>query len=1107
MSEADGASPFSEETSGAPRVEEPSTEPQATKAKTKVKKVRNTTRSAKADAPAADVEEKGHRTAAGVTADAAPAEAPEAAAPAKEAATAKGKAKGSAEAGKSLPATVTRTAAAPADEQKEVAEEDRDETEQRREEKKEDGLAKEAARLGDLNKVAAAGPEETEHPREDASTSAGSDKEKTKEESLVGAARCGDLNKASPPLAVSLLRFGVPDETEQQSEDETTEESLVEAARCGDLNKVKELLANDCDPDALSNALEDGKQTFARRTLAADGRSRGFLPRARAAVGKSSGTRPLITAAASGHSHVAWELLRSRADMDARDSDGLTALSAAFCSPDCDIHMWFLLHHAADQKRKKPDQRSDAQEVIRNDDDERTCHMLPNTQADTRADQKRNQRSDFQEDIRNDDERTGTLLREEQKCTKPDQSPEIHDLQDEEKRTLHMLSNAHADFREEEFLRTLLGGNMNAQLMADIRADEKRTLRMLVTLLRGEGQIFTEMVAGLLKEVEPGCYRSERLKERMRTVLCDYAWDRQQVQNFLDRGRPDLRKSIFTDDRAKKPEEVDGFNLSWHNMLYAPEVQVSLRSLPIAAPLACKPSVLAALAETANEETLQTDAVEAITAAAWLQLRVATGVDNFLNCVALGCLCLVTWACRKQDMDAQPALWVLAMIQIKEGVELLSKGCLVHVDRVNGKDLKLLGDADISFVHPAPSLETLVDLFFLVAGSFAIYRQMDICSVGELEPIFLPGFCSMYWLRLMYSLHTGAFFFVTSLCVASATHAYVIMNPRGDDVYPIYSSFLHTVRLAIFGDFDLFEYQGQDTKFKLVNDAWEPDDPSPKAVGEDPASPYRPYIYLQLCFFGTGIGITVLLMNLLIAILSQNYEMQQDRAQGLFVQARARMLLEVQRRPWMMMARWLGRKLLAPDDNKPPSPDGYLAKLAKIALSPLKIVMEPFVPGAYYQTIVFERLIQRALWSPVAKYKFLALGIPVVSVVLLAGSLMSLLAFMVIALVLTAVRFRLTGIRYTLNLSLFGLFGDRFADECEIFALVRTETGLDDLRSMRSDLKDKMQNLEGKLQNLEGKLQKQHEEQKARMHNVDDKIDRVLQHLSLASADAARGAK
>ncbi|CAE7522868.1 unnamed protein product [Symbiodinium sp. CCMP2592] len=837
--------------------------------------------------------------------------------------------------------------------------------------------------------------------------------------------------------------------TSAESDKEEKDKMLVEAARCGELNQVKELLADDGDHPCLSNALVSGQETFPDRTLAADGRSRGFIPRARAAIGKSSWTRPLIAAAVSGHSHVAWELLRSRADVNARDSDGLTALSAAFCSPDCDIHMWFLLHHAADQKRKEPCQSSDPGSEIRKDD-ERTCHMLPNTQAD---------------------------IWEDQQCTKPDQSPETHaDLPEEEKRTLHMLSNAHADFREEEFLRTFLGGNMNARVMADIRADERRTLRMLVTLLRGEGQIFTEMVGGLLKEVEPGCYRSERLRERMRTVLCDYAWDRQEVQSFLLRGRPAFRKSIFKDDRAKKPEDVDGFNLSWHNMPYAPEVQVSLRSLPIAAPLACKPSVLAALAETANEETLQTDAVEAITAAAWLQLRVATGVDNFLNCVALGCLCLVTWACRKGDLDAQPALWVLAMIQFKEGVELISQlgffcwSCLPctrknaqsngHVDRVNGEDMKLLGDEDISFVQPAPSLETLVDLFFLVAGSFAIYRQMDICSVGELEPIFLPGFCSMYWLRLMYSLRgerwlgpyllpilsavrdTGAFFFVTSLCVASATHAYVIMNPRGEDEYPIYSSFLHTVRLAIFGDFDLFEYQGQDTTFQLVDGEWAPKDPSPKAVGEDPVSPYRPYIYLQLCFFGTGIGITVLLMNLLIAILSQNYEMQQDRAQGLFVQARARMLLEVQRRPWMMVARWLGRKLLAPDDNQPPPPYLHLAKLARIALSPLKIVMEPFVPGAYYQKNVFDRFIQRALWSPVAKYKFLALGMPVASVVLLAGSVMGLLAFTVIVLVLTAVGFRLTGIRHTLNLSLFGLFGDRFADECEIFALVRTDPAL-----------------------------------------------------------------
>ncbi|OLP83032.1 hypothetical protein AK812_SmicGene36258 [Symbiodinium microadriaticum] len=832
------------------------------------------------------------------------------------------------------------------------------------------------------------------------STSAEGDKDET-EDSSVESARRGDLNKVS---------------TSAEGDKDRKEKSLLEAVRGGDLDKVKEFLANECDPYRLSNAWVSGQEKGCR-----------------------------------------WR----NGNQAPHDSNGLTALSAAFCSPNCDIHMWFRLHNAADQPFKKPVQSSDAQADIRHDD-ERTLHKLQNTQADIREDQSRNQRSNAREGFR-----------------------------EEEKRTLHL--NAGVDIREDYFLRSLCDGKMNAITMADIRADKQRTLRMLVTLLRGEGQIFTDTVAGLLKEVEPGRYRSERLKERMRTVLCDYADDRLQVtklfngrgrhtathfqfpsfvmcshlapdtevQNFLEHGRrSDRRKTAFIRvviPSHLKSEDVDAFNLSRHNMLYAAEVQVSLRSLPIAAPLACEPSVLAALAETANEDTLQTDAVEAITAAAWLQMRVATAVDNFLNCVALGCLCLVTWACRKEDMDAQP----------------------MHVDRVNGKEMKLLGDADVSFVQPAPSLETLFDFFFLVAGCFAIYGQMDMCSDGELEPIFLPGFCSMYWLRLMYSLRgerwlgpyllpilsavrdTGAFFFVTSLCVASATHAYVIMNPRGDDEYPIYSSFLHTVRLAIFGDFDLFEYQGQDTTFHSVEGEWAPNDPSPEDLGENTTSPYRPYIpynpyiYLQLCFFGTGIGITVLLM--LIAILSQNYEMQQGRAQGLFVQARARMLLEVQLRPWTRVGAWLGGKLFDPEVKGPPPLCLHLVTLAEIALRPLKVVMEPFVPGAYYQKNVFERFLQRALWSPVAKQNFLAVGIPVACVVLLAGSLVSLLAFAVIILVLKVVGFQLTGIRYTLNLSLFGLFGDRFAEECEIFALVRTD----------------------KMQKLEGKLKEQHEQQKA----------------------------
>ena len=90
---------------------------------------------------------------------------------------------------------------------------------------------------------------------------------------------------------------------------------------------------------------------------------------------------------------------------------------------------------------------------------------------------------------------------------------------------------------------------------------------------------------------------------------------------------------------------------------------------------------------------------------------------------------------------------------------------------------------------------------------------------------------------------------------------------------------------------------------------------------------------------------------------------------------------KVQRRPWMMVGAWLGRKILDPAAQKPcreASPCyWHLVNLAEISLSPLTTIMEPLVrQGAYYQKNIFERFLQRALWSPVSKYKVLALGIP-----------------------------------------------------------------------------------------------------------------------------------
>ena len=44
---------------------------------------------------------------------------------------------------------------------------------------------------------------------------------------------------------------------------------------------------------------------------------------------------------------------------------------------------------------------------------------------------------------------------------------------------------------------------------------------------------------------------------------------------------------------------------------------------------------------------------------------------------------------------------------------------------------------------------------------------------------------------------------------------------------PVYAALMQVVRLGIFGDFDLFEFEGLDTTYKPNGEEWEPVDPDP----------------------------------------------------------------------------------------------------------------------------------------------------------------------------------------------------------------------------------------------------------------------------------------
>merc|ERR1719506_1634811 len=72
---------------------------------------------------------------------------------------------------------------------------------------------------------------------------------------------------------------------------------------------------------------------------------------------------------------------------------------------------------------------------------------------------------------------------------------------------------------------------------------------------------------------------------------------------------------------------------------------------------------------------------------------------------------------------------------------------------------------------------------------------------------------------------TAGFIIVTSFVVGGAVHAFYVLGTR-DYPSPFYAAFLTVYRLAVLGDFDMFELEGLDTPFiGNGNGEWWPEDP------------------------------------------------------------------------------------------------------------------------------------------------------------------------------------------------------------------------------------------------------------------------------------------
>jgi hypothetical protein len=168
--------------------------------------------------------------------------------------------------------------------------------------------------------------------------------------------------------------------------------------------------------------------------------------------------------------------------------------------------------------------------------------------------------------------------------------------------------------------------------------------------------------------------------------------------------------------------------------------------------------------------------------------------------------------------------------------------------------------------------------------------------------------CAVTWFQVLYALRgfelfgprilpilnavkdTAAFFIVVAFCLLGFTHAYYVLGTREGPSLP-YAAFLPTFRLGVTGDYDMHELSGVDPVLVKEDEGiWAPEDPDPL---DDPL-----YWSVQVWFFGTGIVITILMMNILVGILGTNYQHYKDQSQDLFVRERARIVMVLSARPY-----------------------------------------------------------------------------------------------------------------------------------------------------------------------------------------------------------------
>ena len=527
----------------------------------------------------------------------------------------------------------------------------------------------------------------------------------------------------------------------------------------------------------------------------------------------------------------------------------------------------------------------------------------------------------------------------------------------------------------------------------------------------------------MVKDVEWGLVytqslRRAQLPERVRTVLAPPKFPNPKIAPDVELSTPLRSREPLS---VKEPPLIFDLRclLGDQNLFSgAREVAVTLKVLHgVVGGDAVSEDFLQALSDTPHDAIFETDAVQAMILAAWEQERAFTWLEIGSCISTVMTLCLGSYGFRQGVLVlATASLWLVAVLHAKKTLdEFIQLFQHFRKEILHWMQAPWHPNRRKTAAAGYVSFDNMADIWYIVTGWVAIYRQFFVFP-SSLEKPWMAMFCAFSWLRLLYCLRgetwmgprllpilsaikdTLAFFVLMCISLAAAAHAYYNLGVR-DEPTPTYAAFMQVIRLGVFGDFDMFEFEGLDPTYTLNNDdniqIWEPQDPEP---GPD-------YVWVHALFYSIGMGITVLLMNVLIGVLGANYDRFEDQAVGQFFRARVKMLLELRGRPIRNWATFRGGGLR-----------GWISLAVRLLRNLVILLCSP--------------------------------------------------CFLVLFL-LSCIFFRPRGVIRALQ-SAFDLYSDGIAaSECAIFFVVRDEPDINDVRSLRTELKQRIESLDGKIEAME----------------------------------------